>query len=94
MPCEVVSVLLTRVETFRAVGWFDERVRIGESLDWLSRAADLGLKSVILPQVVAYRRLHGRNFSLTRRPDSQEYLQLLKAMLDRRRASARTQQGD
>lgn len=93
MPCEVVTVLLTRVQTFRAVGWFDETVRIGESLDWLSRATDLGLKSVILPQVVAHRRLHGRNFSLTRRPDSQEYLQLLKAMLDRRRAAARAPEG-
>lgn len=90
MPCELCSVLLTRVATFRAVGWFDAQDRIGESLDWLSRAADLGLKSRILPQVVAFRRLHGRNFSLTRRPDGQEYLQLLKAMLDRRRAAART----
>lgn len=90
MPCELASVLLTRVSTFRAVGWFDLRARIGESLDWLGRAADMGLKSVILPQVVAFRRLHGRNFSLTRRPDSQEYLSLLKTMLDRRRAAARS----
>lgn len=92
MPCELASVLLTRVETFRKVGWFAAQDRIGESLDWLGRANDLGLKSVILPQVVARRRLHGRNFSLTRRPDSKEYLQLLKGMLDRRRAaSGRTQ---
>lgn len=89
MPCELASVLLTRVETFRAVGWFDVRARIGESLDWLSRAADMGLKSTILQQVVAFRRLHGRNFSLSRRADGQEYLQLLKTMLDRRRAAAR-----
>lgn len=89
MPCELASVLLTRVSTFRAVGWFDLRARIGESLDWLGRANDMGLKSAILPQVVAFRRLHGRNFSLTRRPDSQEYLRLLKTMLDRRRAAAR-----
>lgn len=93
MPCEVVTVLLTRVETFRKVGLFDKRVRIGESLDWLSRATDLGLKSVTLPQVVAFRRLHGGNFSLSRRPDGQEYLQLLKSMLDRRRAQAQKPQG-
>jgi glycosyltransferase involved in cell wall biosynthesis len=86
MPSELCSVLLTRVETFRRVGWFNAQDRIGESLDWLSRANDLGLKSRILPQVVAFRRLHGRNFSLTRSADAKEYLQLLKSMLDRRRA--------
>ena len=85
MPSELCSVLLTRVETFRAVGWFKAQNRIGESLDWLSRANDMGLKSTILPQVVALRRLHGRNFSLTRSADAQEYLQLLKGVLDRRR---------
>jgi len=85
MPSELCSVLLTRVETFRAVGWFKAQNRIGESLDWLSRANDMGLKSRILPQVVALRRLHGRNFSLTRNADAQEYLHLLKGMLDRRR---------
>lgn len=89
MPCELCSVLLTRVETFRAVGWFKAQDRIGESLDWLSRANDMGLKSLILPQIVAFRRLHGRNFSLTRRADAQEYLLLLKAMLDRRRSQER-----
>lgn len=90
MPCELASVMLTRIETFRKVGWFDEKVRIGESLDWFGRANDLGLKSAVLPQVVALRRIHGHNFSLTRSADGQEYLQLLKSMLDRRRAQGPT----
>jgi len=47
---------------------------------------------MILPQVVPSSRLYGRNFSLTRRPDSQEYLRLLKTMLDRRRAAGRPSQ--
>jgi glycosyltransferase involved in cell wall biosynthesis len=89
MPSEVCSVMLTRVATFRAVGLFDESNRFGESIEWLSRARDRGLKAEIVPQVVAWRRLHGKNLSLTRAANNQEYLRLLKSVLDRRRAEGR-----
>jgi glycosyltransferase involved in cell wall biosynthesis len=85
MPAYSAGTLLTRLETFYSVGPFNESFRIGEFMDWYSRAVDRGLISTIVPQVVSMRRLHGRNHSLTRKTDPQGYAHVLKAMLDRRR---------
>jgi hypothetical protein len=47
---------------------------------------DLGLKALMLPDLVALRRLHGANFGL-RQPEARAvYAQVLKAGLDRRRS--------
>jgi hypothetical protein len=86
MPGYFAGTLLTRLATFCTVGLFNESFLIGEFFDWYDRAADLGLKSTMLPQVVAMRRLHGRNHSLTRKNNPQGYAHVLKGMLDRRRA--------
>lgn len=86
MPGHNAGTLMTRVNTFRTVGPLNESFRIGEFIDWYGRAIDLGLKSVMLPQVVTMRRLHGGNHSLTRKTEAVGYTHVLKAMLDRRRA--------
>ena len=86
MPGYNAATLLTRLETFREVGPLDERFRIGEFFEWYGRANDLGLKSVMLPEVVSMRRLHGNNHSLSRKTDAIGYAHVIKAMLDRRRA--------
>lgn len=80
------GTMLTRLDTFRAVGPINESFRIGEFIDWYGRAIDLELKAVVVPRVVAMRRLHGRNHSLTRKTEAIGYAHVLKAMLDRRRA--------
>jgi glycosyltransferase involved in cell wall biosynthesis len=80
------STLLIPRDTFRKVGPFDERFRIGEFFEWYSRAQDLGLKAAMLPEVVAMRRLHGNNHSLSRNGETRGYAPALKAILDRRRA--------
>lgn len=88
MPGHNASSLLTRLETFRKVGPLDERFRIGEFFEWYARANDLGLKSVMLPEVVCMRRLHGKNHSLSRKTEAVGYAHVLKAMLDRRRGQS------
>ena len=88
MPGHNASTLLTRLATFRAVGPLDERFRIGEFFEWYGRANDLGLKSVMLHQVVTMRRLHGKNHSLSRKTEAVGYAHVLKAMLDRRRGQS------
>ena len=85
MPGHNATTLLTRLAAFRRVGPLDEGFRIGEFIDWYGRAIDLGLTSVMLPQVVAMRRLHGKNHSLSRKTEAVGYAHVLKAMLDRRR---------
>jgi glycosyltransferase involved in cell wall biosynthesis len=85
MPAPIASTMLARVADFRRVGPLNEAIRIGEFLDWYGRATDLGLTVAMPPQVVARRRLHGANHSLSRGDNARDYTSVLKAMLDRRR---------
>jgi hypothetical protein len=74
-----------RREDFKKVGPFDARWRIGEFIEWYSRALDIGLKSVVLPQVLARRRIHDTNTGLVNHAHRSQYAQVLKNILDRRR---------
>jgi glycosyltransferase involved in cell wall biosynthesis len=87
MPATSAGTMLTRLETFRRVGPFDDRLRVGEFMDWYSRATEAGLEALVLPEVVSRRRVHGGNHSLRSRAP-QSYAAILKANLDRRRAAA------
>ncbi len=88
MPATSAGTMLTRLDTFRRVGPFDDRLRVGEFMDWYSRATEAGLETLVLPEVVSRRRVHGGNHSLRSRAP-QSYAAILKANLDRRRAAAR-----
>jgi glycosyltransferase involved in cell wall biosynthesis len=88
-PMTGVSVitLLMRTADFHRVGPFDERLQLGEFLDWYGRAVDVGLVSVVIPRVLARRRLHESNQGRSNRPQAAEYARILKRMLERRRGA-------
>jgi glycosyltransferase involved in cell wall biosynthesis len=86
-PGVSLDTLLMRLDDFRKVGPFDVRWRIGEFLEWYARAIDLGLKPAMLPQVLARRRLHDTNISRLDHAHRVQYAQIIKSVLDRRRAS-------
>ena len=52
------------------------------------RAADLGMRSAMLPDVVMRRRLHTASLGTRKRDSRQDYVRVLKAALDRRRKSS------
>lgn len=81
-----VGAMLIRRQSFIRVGEFATTWAIGEFIDWYGRAQRLGLQSAILPELVMRRRLHATN--LTRRTQDQrgDYLKILKARLDEKRA--------
>lgn len=81
------TMLIRRV-AFMRVGFFDPRWRVGETIDWFARARELQLRTLMLPAVVVHRRLHKHNQGRTMRNLRSDYLHILKASLDRRRASA------
>jgi glycosyltransferase involved in cell wall biosynthesis len=91
MPANSAGTLLLRTTTFDRVGNFDEGFHAGEFLDWFARATDLGLRSVILPDVVSYRRVHAANHSRVSNAPI-EYTRVLKRVIERRRAAARADQ--
>ena len=83
--------MLVRRESFLRVGPFSTALRVGVGVDWYARAVELPLKMSMLPQVVLERRLHTQNNGLRERDSRAQYLHVLKASLDRRRAQATTE---
>lgn len=86
-PGLLPSALLIRRRAFERIGPFASGWRVAEWAAWYVRAVDLGLRGVMLPQVVARRRLHAANTGLTARDATGEYARLFKARLDSRRSA-------
>lgn len=83
------GTMLLRRSAFEQVGSFDTSLRVGEFLDWYSRAQAAGLRQATLSEVVYRRRIHDDNMGLREQDTSKEYLRMLKAHLDRKRAKGR-----
>ena len=88
LPWTAPNLMLIRRDSFDRVGPFSEDVKVGVTVDWYARAMEAGLRSAMLPEVVLERRLHLTNNGLRERDSRQQYLHVLKASLDRRRAQA------
>jgi len=79
--------MLARRDVFTRVGGFDVSLKHGNDRDWFCRAAEQGIAMEMMPDVLVRRRLHASNRSAALGGDSRaEYLRILKASLDRRRA--------
>ncbi len=85
MPGYVAGAMLIRRETFLKVGWFDEKLELGEYIDWFSRAKDMGLKFHMSNEVVLKRRIHTTNMGIYKRQHLKDYTSLLRAALARKR---------
>jgi len=86
VPGLIASTLLARRTAVETIGPFNETLRVGEFVEWMARAHDHDLASLMLPEIVARRRIHGGNTVLTRA--NTDYLRAIKSTLDRRRARA------
>ena len=87
-PWTAPNLMLIRRAAFERVGPFSETLRIADTVDWFARAQDARLRSVVLPEVVLERRLHTQNSGLRERASRPEYLQVIRAALERRRSAA------
>ena len=77
------SCLVTRAAAAR-IGPFQTSLRVGEFVDWWARGVDLGLRSVMVPELLAERRLHAGNTGRTRPQDRSDFLKVIRAARDRR----------
>jgi len=84
-PSPLVSCLLTRRSAFERVGPLRTDIQ-AEFVEWYLRARDGGLRLRYVDEVLVRRRLHASNLTRRNNVVRQEYLQVLKASLDRRRA--------
>ncbi|HYZ79486.1 MAG TPA: glycosyltransferase family A protein [Gaiellaceae bacterium] len=88
VPWPTPNLMLVKRESFLRVGLFSTELKVGIGVDWYARANELGLRSAVPPIVVLERRLHAENNGIRQRESKPQYLHVLKAALDRRRAEA------
>jgi glycosyltransferase involved in cell wall biosynthesis len=88
IPAVLGGSLLFRRSAAERVGAFPTDVRVGEFLDWIMRARDLGLRESLLPDVVLRRREHASNITRREQAPFGDFARVLKAGLDRRRGAA------
>jgi glycosyltransferase involved in cell wall biosynthesis len=81
------SMLIER-EAFLRVGFFDPRLMVGETLDWIARAEDAGIGMRAAVAVVLRRRIHRDNTVTREKARQNDYLRALRTTLARRRAKA------
>jgi glycosyltransferase involved in cell wall biosynthesis len=87
LPGYTSVTMLARRDLFDRIGLFDESLRHGNDRDWLLRAAEQDVAIDLLPSSLVFRRLHDSNRSASLAVESRaEYVRILKASLDRRRA--------
>jgi glycosyltransferase involved in cell wall biosynthesis len=79
-----IAMLIRRSALFR-VGLFDTQWKTGDFIDWYVRATELQLKSLMLPKVVARRRIHDTNMGITQRDAQADYARIMRQALERRR---------
>lgn len=88
-PWASPSLMLIRGASFERVGRFATNLRVGVTVDWYARATEAALKSLVLPEVVLERRLHTQNNGIREQDARAQYVQVLKASIDRRRRAER-----
>jgi glycosyltransferase involved in cell wall biosynthesis len=83
IPAEMSTTAILTLQTFIQVGNFTDDSKMHPFLDWYGRAKEKGLQSLVLPDLILYRRIHNRNTSRLR--TNSLLPGTLKQMLDRRR---------
>ena len=79
------SVWMIRRSVWDRVGVFEPGRRLGEDIDWLARANDLGITFHMVPKVLLVRRIHDNN--LTGLPETRRaWLRVLRTSAARKRA--------
>lgn len=83
------AALFTR-RALDTVGPFDEKLAVGEFLDWLSRAKHRNLAVCMVEEVLVRRRIHGNNTGINRKDERKDYVRVLHRAIARRRTHAKT----
>lgn len=85
MPGLVPGTMLIRKQDFLNVGYFNEKLELGEFIDWFSRAKDLGLTYEVLPEILLRRRIHDANMGIYKKHFKKDYTSILREAIARKR---------
>jgi glycosyltransferase involved in cell wall biosynthesis len=89
VPGMVPGTMLIKRPAFFRVGKFQGDWKVGEFIDWYARAVELQIHSLLLPDLLLWRRIHDSNQGVRERQSVSDYARVLKAKLDRSRAEGR-----
>ncbi|MDD2723756.1 MAG: glycosyltransferase family A protein [Methylovulum sp.] len=84
----VAGGLLVKRQAFEKVGGFNTDLQVGETMDWIARAQEHGIRFGQIPGIVLHRRIHTVNTVRKAQRLQADYLQVLHAAIRRRRALA------
>ena len=89
VPGMVPGTMLIKRDAFSRVGKFQGDWKVGEFIDWYARAVELKIRSLVLPELLLWRRIHDSNQGVRERQSVTDYARVLKAKLDRKRADSK-----
>jgi glycosyltransferase involved in cell wall biosynthesis len=89
VPGMVPGTMLIKRDAFTRVGKFKGDLKVGEFIDWYARAVELKVRSLVMPDLFLWRRIHDSNQGVRERQSVTDYARVLKAKLDRQRAEGR-----
>lgn len=75
---------LCRRDVFERVGPLDERLRLGEDVDWFLRMREMGVPFTFLPEVTHLYRLHENNVTHDKTTSGKFFLKALQQSIARR----------
>jgi glycosyltransferase involved in cell wall biosynthesis len=82
------GAMMARQEVLDVVGPFDETRRLGEDMDWLTRARDAGVCAGSTEHLALRHRIHAGNSTADTRANRAAMLSVLRQSLRRRRGEA------
>jgi glycosyltransferase involved in cell wall biosynthesis len=82
------TTMLARRQVFEQVGKFNCDLVLGEFIEWFSLAQEANFLAFTLPEILAHRRIHTTNTGIQQRQARKDYVHVVKAALDRRRAQS------
>lgn len=86
--CFLSGTMLIKKSTFLQVGFFSTDYKIGEFIDWYTKARENNLKIHCIPEVLLKRRIHNNNHTLINKHLKNDYAKIVRDMLLRRKAKA------
>jgi glycosyltransferase involved in cell wall biosynthesis len=86
-PARIMETLVARKTVFEEVGYFNNALRTAEDVDWYSRAADMNIPSIMLPEVLLNKRIHGANNSMEIEKNNQNLMLALRDSVKRKKGN-------
>lgn len=84
-PAMSLGSAIMRKSVFDKVGFFDEAQVYDDDVDWLLRAKELSINTLIHPEITQFYRRHKDNITNQRQLDQKYFIGALKKSIDRRR---------